>query len=112
MTELNEIELMRELKDRINQLKRIKYKNQTVVELDDRNRKRREYQQKKRTIHLQNRDYMCDVCNSPYSGLTELKRHNKTAGHRRRAGVSQSIGGAPFFIAQRRPPEVGPSVTA
>ena len=39
---MSEIQLMRELKDRINQLKRIKYKNQTTGELDERNRKRRD----------------------------------------------------------------------
>ena len=92
--ELNEAQLIRELKDRINQLKRIKYKNQTAEELDERNRKRRDYQQKKRDEAFENRDFVCKDCNTMYSGLSEQKRHNKTIGHQRRAALSQ---GAPFF---------------
>ena len=84
MSELSQSELIRELKDRINELKKIKYGNQSVDELNERNRKRRVYQQKKRDRHLKDKDYTCVECNTFYSGITEIKRHFKTIGHRRR----------------------------
>lgn len=99
MTEVNQAELERALKDQINKLKRIQYKNLTSHELDERNRKRRKYQKNKRNQHLLNKDYLCKECNTPYSGPAELERHKTSIGHRRRSVLTNS---ASFFHTNMR----------